>query len=185
MAVLQLVQRPANRFTVALAYFSDKLQLAAASFHFDSLGQFTASRRRRPADLIQRCFSPDPHQFRRPRFNSSASRLISLFTDPDNFIVFVFDVITGNVVEPVFGCLSQVRPLKKRPMLPASRCVRTENGSLLDFRETLYIMAAFAMKVIHKLKRSVRFWKKQLDSAGVSLRQIGWAEVAVKAAPPA
>jgi hypothetical protein len=33
---------------------------------------------------------------------------------PDDLIIFVFDVITGNVVEPVVGLLSHVRLLKKR-----------------------------------------------------------------------
>ncbi len=69
MAVLQLVQRLANRFNVALAqHFSDKLQLAAASFHFDTLGQFNGvAQIGVQRDLIQRVF-PQIHQFRAQAF---------------------------------------------------------------------------------------------------------------------
>ncbi len=77
-----------------------KLQLAAASFHFaDTLGQFNGVAQTASSVIwSSAALLPRSAQFRAraKRFNSSASRLILTFlTDPDNFIVFVFDVNTG------------------------------------------------------------------------------------------
>ena len=133
VAVFQLVQRLANRINLTLAqHFTNQLQLAAATFHFDPLGQLNGGAQVRiKRDFIQRVF-PQIHQFRAQAFELLGVAFNFTFTDPDNFIVFVFDAL--------------------------------KNGSLLDFRETLYIMA-FAMKVISQVEAQRKILEEAVSTA--------------------
>ena len=88
-------------------------QLAAAAFHLNTLRQLNGGTQVGvQRDFIQGVFT---------QVNQLCSELFQLFgitlnftlADPDNFIIFILDIITGDVVEPVFGLLCHFRLLKK------------------------------------------------------------------------
>ena len=69
VAIFQLIQRLADGIHLALAqHFTNQLQLAAATFHLDTLGQLNGGTQVRiKRDLVQRVF-PQIHQFRAQAF---------------------------------------------------------------------------------------------------------------------
>ena len=115
VTVFQLVQRLTNRIDIAVAqHLTDKLQLAAATLFFDSLGEFDGvAQVSIQRNFIQRVF-PQVNEFRAKTLQFFRVALNFTLTDPDDFIIFIFNVITGHVVEPVFGLLCHLRLLKKR-----------------------------------------------------------------------
>lgn len=80
---------------------------------FDSLGEFDGvAQVGIQRNFIQRVF-PQVNEFRAKTLQFFRVALNFTLTDPDDFIIFIFNVITGHVVEPVFGLLCHLRLLKK------------------------------------------------------------------------
>jgi PmbA protein len=160
VAVLQLVQRLTNRLDVAAAqHFTNQLHLAAAAFFLDTLGEFNrVAQVGIQRDFIERVFTQLDH-FRAKTLQFFGVTLNFTFTDPDNFIVFIFDVITGTSSSQSSGCFVISGSLKKRLMLPVK--ARTEKRFSVRLQLTPSYIMALAMKVISQVAQQ----RKTLEEA--------------------
>lgn len=160
VAVLQLVQRLTDRLDVTAAqHFTNQLQLAAAAFFLDTLGELNrVAQVGIQRDFIERVFTQLDH-FRAKTLQFFGVALNFTFTDPDNFIVFIFDVITRTSSSQSSGCFVISGSLKKRLMLPVK--ARTEKRFSVRLQLTPSYIMALAMKVISQVAQQ----RKTLEEA--------------------
>ena len=59
--VFQLIQRLTNRFTSRWQHLTDELQLAAATFHLNTLASFNSRAQIRINGILSSAFFPDQH----------------------------------------------------------------------------------------------------------------------------